>query len=65
EDHDFDTISGFVISLLKYVPEDLPEDSDKKPHVDYEDMRFVILAVSDNCIDRMIVFRNGEKNDAD
>ena len=58
EDHDFDTISGFVISLLKYVPEDLPEDSDKKPHGDYKDLRFVVLAVTDNCIDRLIVFRN-------
>lgn len=65
EDHDFDTISGFVISLLKYVPEDLPEDSDKKPHVDYKDLRFVVLAVTDNCIDRLIVFRNGEKNDTE
>lgn len=63
EDHDFDTISGFVISLLEYVPEDLPEDSDKKPHVDYKDLRFVILAVTDNCIDRLIVFRNTD-NDA-
>ena len=61
EDHDFDTISGFVISLLEYVPEDLPEDSDKKPHVDYKDIRFVILAVTDNCIDRLIAFRNEEK----
>ena len=57
DDHDFDTISGFVISLLEYVPEDLPEDSDKKPHVDYKGIRFVILSVTDNCIDRLIAFR--------
>ena len=62
EDHDYDTISGFVIGLLGYVPEELPEDSDKKPHVDYEDIRFVILSVSDNHIERLIAFRN-EKND--
>ena len=60
DDHDFDTISGFVIDLLKYVPEDLPEDSDKKPHVDYKDIRFVILSVTDNCIDRIIAFRNSQ-----
>ena len=60
EDHNYDTISGFVIDLLKYVPEDLPETSDKKPHVDYNDIRFVILSVTDNCIDRLIVFRNRE-----
>ncbi len=58
EDHDYETISGFVIDLLEYLPEELPEDSDKKPHVDYKDIRFVILSVNDNRIERMIVFRN-------
>lgn len=57
EDHDFDTISGFVIDLLEYVPEDLPEDSDKKPHIDYKDIRFVILSVYDQKIERLIAFR--------
>ena len=65
EDHDFDTISGFVIDLLKYVPEDLPEDSDKKPHIDYKDIRFVILSVTDNCIDRLIAFRLTEKKNSE
>lgn len=63
EDHEYETISGFVIDILKYVPEELPEDSEKKPHVDYNDIRFVIMAVSDNCIDRLIAFRNTEKTD--
>ncbi len=63
EDHDYDTISGFVIGLLGYVPEELPEDSDKKPHVDYEDIRFVILSVSDNHIERLIAFRNEKTED--
>lgn len=57
EDHDYDTISGFVIDLLEYVPEDLPEDSDKKPHIDYKDIRFVILSVNDKRIERLIAFR--------
>ena len=61
EDHEYDTISGFVIDLLEYVPDDLPEDSDKKPHVDYKDLRFVILSVNDKYIERMIVFRNTPK----
>ena len=64
EDHDYDTISGFVIGLLGYVPEELPEDSDKKPHVDYEDIRFVILSVSDNYIERLIAFRNEKADEA-
>ncbi len=61
EDHEYDTISGFVIDLLEYVPDDLPEDSDKKPHIDYKDLRFVILSVNDKYIERMIVFRNTPK----
>lgn len=61
EDHDYETISGFVIDQLEYLPEELPEDSDKKPHVDYKDIRFVILSVNDNRIERMIVFRNKEE----
>ncbi|MBP5604761.1 MAG: HlyC/CorC family transporter [Ruminiclostridium sp.] len=64
EDHDYDTVSGFVIGLLGYVPEDIPEDAGKKPHIDYETLRFVILSVSDKHIERMIVFRNtGTAND--
>ena len=61
EDHEYDTISGFVIDLLEYVPDDRPEDSDKKPHIDYKDLRFVILSVNDKYIERMIVFRNTPK----
>ncbi len=60
EDHNFDTISGFVIDLLEYVPEDMPEDSEKKPHIDYEDIRFVILSVNDQKIERLIAFRKTE-----
>lgn len=60
EGHNFDTISGFVIDLLEYVPEDMPEDSEKKPHIDYEDIRFVILSVNDQKIERLIAFRKTE-----
>lgn len=64
EDHEYDTISGFVIDLLEYVPDDLDENSDKKPHVDYKNIRFVILSVNDKCIERMIVFRNEQNENA-
>jgi len=62
DDHDYDTISGFVIDLLEYVPEDLTENSDKKPHIDYKDIRFVILSVNDKKIERLIAFRITEKD---
>lgn len=53
EDHDYDTIAGFVTDLLGYIP----ENADKNPHVDYEDIRFVVTEVSDNCISKLIVFK--------
>ena len=54
EEHGFDTISGFVTNLLGYLPENI----DKYPHVVYEDLKFVILEVRDNCIEKLIVFRD-------
>ncbi|MCM1055087.1 MAG: hemolysin family protein [Bacteroides sp.] len=53
EDHEYDTIAGFVTDLLGYIP----ETAEKTPHVDYEDIRFVVTEVSDNCISRIIAFR--------
>lgn len=60
EDHEYDTVAGFVTDLLGYIP----EDTDKTPHTDYEDVRFVVTEVSDNCISKIIAFRldNGDKD---
>lgn len=59
EDHDYDTIAGFVTDLLGYIP----ENADKNPHADYEDIRFVVTEVSDNCISKMIVFKNKKEEE--
>ena len=53
EDHEYDTIAGFVTDLLGYIPEDVA----KPPHADYEDVRFVVTGVDDNCISRIIAVR--------
>lgn len=53
EDHEYDTIAGFVTDILGYIP----ENSEKTPHADYEDVRFVVTEVSDNCISRIIAVR--------
>ena len=58
EDHEYETISGFVTDLLGY----LPENVETPPHTDYEDLRFVIIEVCDNCIEKLIVFRNIKKD---
>ena len=53
EDHEYDTIAGFVTDLLGYIPEDVL----KPPHADYEDVRFVVTEVDDNCISKIIAVR--------
>ena len=57
DEHEYDTISGFVINLLGY----LPESVENPPHVDYENVRFVVVEVCDNCIERLIAFKNEEQ----
>lgn len=54
EDHEYETISGFVIDLLGYLPENIVNP----PHIDYNDVRFVVIDVCDNCIEKLIVFKN-------
>ncbi len=58
DEHDYDTISGFVIHLLGYLPEDVTIH----PHVKYEDLKFVIIDVCDNCIEKLIVFREKKED---
>lgn len=53
DEHDYDTISGFVTDLLGYLPEDISNH----PKVTYKDLNFVIVEICDNCIEEMIVFK--------
>ena len=53
EDHEYDTVAGFVTDLLGYIPEDVINP----PHVDYEDVRFVVTEVEENCIRKIIAVR--------
>jgi len=54
DDHEYETISGFVTDLLGYLPENITNP----PHVDYKNIRFVIIDVCDNCIEKLIVFKD-------
>lgn len=54
DEHEYDTISGFVTDLLGYIP----ESAEGSPHTDYKDIRFVIVEVCDNCAEKIIAFRN-------
>lgn len=54
EDHEYDTIAGFVTDLLGYIPENV----ERPPHVDYKNIRFVITQVEDNRIMKIIAVKN-------
>lgn len=58
ENHEFDTIAGFVTNLLGYIPE---EDMQKSPYADYNDIRFVVISVVDNCIEKIIAYKKDEE----
>lgn len=51
ENHEYDTIAGFVTDLLGYIPD---EEGDH-PKVRYKDIIFKVTKVEDNCISKLIV----------
>ena len=51
EDHEYDTIAGFVTDLLGYIP----EEEGEHPKVRYKDIIFKVIEVHDNCISKLIV----------
>ncbi len=48
EEHDFDTMGGFVTSLLGYIPE-----NGRTPSVRYRDITFNVISAKDNRIERI------------
>ncbi|MCL1881547.1 MAG: hemolysin family protein [Oscillospiraceae bacterium] len=53
ENHEYETIAGFVTDLLGFIPE-----NGETHHVDYKDLRLVATETKDNCIHRIIVYRS-------
>jgi putative hemolysin len=49
EDHEYDTLAGFVADLLGYIP----EEADLPVNVAYEDVLFVITEAEDNFITKI------------
>ncbi len=48
EDDDFDTIAGFVLSLLGYIPQ-----SDEHPVVTFKNLKFTVIEMEDRRISRI------------
>ncbi|MBP3923356.1 MAG: HlyC/CorC family transporter [Ruminiclostridium sp.] len=51
ENHEYDTIAGFVTDLLGYIP----EEEGEHPKVRYRDIMFKVKSVENNCIEQIIV----------
>lgn len=51
DNHEYDTIAGFVTDLLGYIP----EEEGEHPKVRYKDIIFKVIEVHDNCISKLIV----------
>ena len=51
DNHEYDTIAGFVTELLGYIP----EEEGEHPKVRYKDIIFKVIEVHDNCISKLIV----------
>jgi putative hemolysin len=57
EDHEYDTIAGFVADLLGYIPE-----AESLPvYIDYEDIRFVVIEAEDNFITKIKAIKQEKK----
>ena len=50
DDDDYDTLAGFVLSLLERIPE-----PDEHPSVTFENLRFTVLQMDDRRIARIHV----------
>jgi len=63
ENHEYETIAGFVTDLLGFIPEQANLEEGQTPHVDYKDIRFVVRGMENHCISRIIAFRKGQSAD--
>jgi putative hemolysin len=52
ENHEYETIAGFVVDKLGFIP-----DEGTKPHVDYKDVRFVVTQMEDSSISQIVAYR--------
>ena len=48
EDHNYDTMSAFIVDLLGRIPEE-----DETPSVKYDDYEFTVLLAEDNWISKI------------
>ena len=60
EDDDYDTIAGFVLSLLGHIPE-----ADERPEVMFNNLKFTVLEMADRRIAKIKLEIMDENSDGD
>ena len=63
EDHEYQTISGFVTDKLGYIPENVGKNGEKPPLVEYEDVKLIVVEVEDRTITKIRAVRNHENQE--
>lgn len=48
EDHEYDTMGGFIVDLLGYIP-----DADERPQVFYQGVEFTVLLIEDRRVSKI------------
>jgi putative hemolysin len=59
EEHEYDTIAGFVTDLLGYIP----ENTINTAYIDYKNVRFIVKEAEDNCIRKIIAVKLNRMSD--
>jgi putative hemolysin len=57
DDHEYETLAGFVTDLLGFIPTEAEQHT---PHVDYHDLRFVVREMENHRIGKVLVYRKKE-----
>jgi putative hemolysin len=57
DNHEYETVAGFVTDLLGFIPEQSEIENGHCPHIDYKGIHFIAAAMEDNCISRIIAFK--------
>jgi putative hemolysin len=57
DDHEYETLAGFVTDLLGYIP----DNDEQTHHADYKDLRFIAVEMQGNCIRKVIAYRKARE----
>ena len=63
DDHEYETVAGFVTDLLGFIPDQSKIEQGERPRLDYKDLHFIVSGMEDNCISRIIAFRKEALNE--